>query len=197
VKTSLAEKSKTNARIVSRAKELFKSKGIEKTSVAEVMNSSGLTHGGFYRHFEDKTSLIKATIQSSFDEVCDLLSEGFQKKPPTAVVDQYCDLYLSKKHLNNPQYGCPIASLATEISKEGDEFKEIFSAGFEDLIHQLKQGSSGTDKEREGDAIRKMSMMVGAIVIARASNSKNAKKVIDACKGTLHGFTVAEEQVVL
>ena len=191
MKVSTEEKSKTHQRIIASAKELFKSKGIEKTSVTEVMNKAGLTHGGFYRHFEDKKELIGVTIQSSFDEVCGTLRDGFQKKSPIVVVDQYSDLYLSKKHLINPQYGCPIASLATEISKEGDEFKEIFSTSFRNLIQHLKEGSSGNDEKSEADAIRKLAMKAGAIVIARASNPKTAKKILEACRATPKGSNVS------
>jgi TetR/AcrR family transcriptional repressor of nem operon len=185
MKVSSEEKSKAHKRIIDSAKELFKSKGIEKTSVAEVMNAAGMTHGGFYRHFDDKKTLIEVSIQSSFDDVCSSLEDGFQKKSPPAVVDQYSAFYLSRKHLNNPQLGCPIATLATEISKEGDVFKDVFSSGFEDLIKHLKEGSRGNEDSRESEAIRKIAMMAGAIIIARASNPKTAKKVLDACK---HSF---------
>jgi TetR/AcrR family transcriptional repressor of nem operon len=62
MRVSQAEKSSSRQRIIQSAKEMFKSKGIEKTSVALVMEDAGLTHGGFYRHFDDKQQLVEVAI---------------------------------------------------------------------------------------------------------------------------------------
>lgn len=182
MRVSQAEKLNTHQRIIATAKQLFKSNGVEKTSVVQIMQAAGLTHGGFYRHFKDKNQLIEVAIQSSFDEVREDLQAGFKRKSTTKTLDEYNALYLSKKHLENPQFGCPIPSLASEVAKEGDEFKEAFGLGFQGLIEQLKLGFMGTEPEMEAQAIRQISMMAGAVLIARASDAKTAKKVLAACK---------------
>jgi len=125
MKVSSAEKSKAHQRIIDSAKELFKSKGIEKTSVAQVMNAAGLTHGGFYRHFADKKSLIEVTIQSSFAEVCDSLQDGFQKKSPMAVVDQYSELYLSKNTLSTRSKVAPLQPSPLKSPKKGTNSRKF------------------------------------------------------------------------
>ena len=42
----------TRARIVAVAARLFRARGIDATSVADVMSALGLTVGGFYSHFD-------------------------------------------------------------------------------------------------------------------------------------------------
>src|SRR5215813_1516881 len=45
------------ARVVETAARLFREKGFEGVGVADLMNAAGLTHGGFYNHFESKGEL--------------------------------------------------------------------------------------------------------------------------------------------
>ena len=182
MRVSRAEKSNSREEIVASAKKLFKSKGIEKTSVSLVMDGAGMTHGGFYRHFEDKNQLVKVAIESSFDEICESLRNNYEDKDPLKAIKEYSKLYLSKLHLDNPQMGCPIASLASELAKEDAEYKQVFTAGFNELIQELKVGFSGSKSESEAQALHHMAMMVGAIVISRATDTKTANKVLSACR---------------
>ncbi|MGB0904935.1 MAG: TetR family transcriptional regulator, partial [Mangrovicoccus sp.] len=59
---SKAEKQKSHARILEAAAQVFREKGIEATSLADVMTAAGLTHGGFYRHFASKEALVAAAF---------------------------------------------------------------------------------------------------------------------------------------
>jgi TetR/AcrR family transcriptional repressor of nem operon len=110
------------------------------------------------------------------------LRNGYEVKTPATVLDEYSDLYLSKLHLDNPQVGCPIASLASELAKEEETYKTVFSHGFKELIQTLQVGFPESDTENEKNAMRHMAMLVGAVVIARASDTKTAKKVLAACR---------------
>ena len=61
---SEAEKQKSHRRILDAAARLFRERGIEATSVADVMKAAGMTHGGFYRHFDSKEDLVSAPSNS-------------------------------------------------------------------------------------------------------------------------------------
>jgi AcrR family transcriptional regulator len=45
------------ARVFETAARLFREKGSEGVAVADLMPAAGLTHGGFYNHFESKDGL--------------------------------------------------------------------------------------------------------------------------------------------
>ena len=65
MKKSKAETAKTRQRILEVASEAIRTKGIEATGVAEIMASAGLTHGGFYRHFNSKEELVTEALAVS------------------------------------------------------------------------------------------------------------------------------------
>src|SRR5258708_36381027 len=56
------------ARVVEAAARLFREKGFDGISVAELMHASGMTHGGFYNHFDSKEELETAACAHVFDQ---------------------------------------------------------------------------------------------------------------------------------
>ena len=58
MKVSREQMVEHHRRILDVASRLFRDKGFEAVSVAEVMNAAGLTHGGFYGHFSSKDDLV-------------------------------------------------------------------------------------------------------------------------------------------
>ena len=56
-------KQDTRQRILESARRLFNSKGFAEVSIGEIMANAGLTHGGFYRHFNDKSELYAEAVQ--------------------------------------------------------------------------------------------------------------------------------------
>ena len=57
-------KQDTRRRILESARRLFNSKGFAEVSIGEIMAKAGLTDGGFYRHFNDKSELYAEAVQS-------------------------------------------------------------------------------------------------------------------------------------
>jgi AcrR family transcriptional regulator len=58
MKKSIAETARTHRRIVETAAAEFRRNRIQATTgVNELMEAAGLTHGGFYRHYESKDQL--------------------------------------------------------------------------------------------------------------------------------------------
>src|SRR6476620_2081829 len=54
-------------RVLEAAARLFREKGVDGIAVAELMQAAGLTHGGFYNHFESKEELAAAAFKTAFD----------------------------------------------------------------------------------------------------------------------------------
>lgn len=182
MKVSAEEKSHTHLKILQSASKLFRARGIQSTSVVDVMNEVGLTHGGFYRHFKNKDELVKSAVTESFNEIVDQLKDSRPKIAPKELISHYSQNYLSKRHINNPQLGCPISTLGQEISRESSDIKDAFSKGVEEIIEQLKNGFTGSENEKNHKAIKQLSILVGAVVISRAVNADIAKKILNACE---------------
>src|SRR5581483_3165954 len=113
-------------KILAAASRLFRERGFEAVTVAEVMQAAGLTHGGFYGHFKSKDALIAATL-------ADVLPGG------TAAVDlaDYAAGYLSPRHRDDRAAGCPIAGLGAETLRQSKEARHEMTVGVKKQIERL------------------------------------------------------------
>jgi len=182
MRVSREEKSKSHERIVECAAQLLRQRGVENASVADIMKEAGLTHGGFYRHFEGKDDLIAAALANAFDELLRPVEERIEKGGAAEAVASYRKNYLSDVHVERPEIGCPAAALAGDIARGGEPLKRAFGAGVDRMIEALAAGRPGPEDRRRRQAARDCAMLVGAIVIARASDPQTANEVIGACR---------------
>jgi TetR/AcrR family transcriptional repressor of nem operon len=169
-------------RILSAAAKMVRERGVDAASIADVMEAAGMTNGGFYRHFRSKDEMIAAAIRVAFDEIADRFDRRLRKDGAAAAIDAYVDEYLSVVHLEHPGRGCPVAALGTDAGRYCGVFAEEFMAGSEKLIARLSDASGQGAPER-ADAIRRLAMLVGAVVIARAvGRGALQDEVIAACR---------------
>jgi TetR/AcrR family transcriptional repressor of nem operon len=175
MRVSQTEMDKNHQRIVKGASRLMRKQGIENTSVNDVMKKAGLTHGGFYRHFDSKEALVSASLEDSFDEVVSLIG---QKKG----AEEYSEHYLSEGHVKHPELGCPIAALSMDVARSTVSVKSAFADGFGRVVEKMAEAEQGSAEGKRIAAIRKIAMLAGAVMIARASDAKTAGAVLAACK---------------
>lgn len=147
-------------RIVKEASRLFRERGFENVSVAEVMKAAGLTHGAFYAHFGSKEELEKAAVAYGQGlSAGRARSHGATSKGRRA----YAERYLSPRHRDNPSDGCTMAALGQEVARSAPEIKKAFEQGLEEIISE-----HGGDRE---EAIFRTAATLGGIVLARAVQS--------------------------
>lgn len=183
MRVSQEEKDRSHQRIVENAARLMRERGIEATGVADVMAAAGLTHGGFYRHFGTKEELLTAALEAAFDQMMSELDPAaVRTEPSTSPLASYEALYLSDGHVRNPGIGCPVAALAGDVGRGSSTLKSAFSAGFNLLVTRLSLLMKGSDRKRREQAARRLAMMAGAVMIARASDAKTAREVLEACR---------------
>ena len=186
----------SKARILSAAAKMVRERGVDATSVADVMQAAGMTNGGFYRHFQSKDEMIAMAIRAAFDEIADRFDRQLRKNGTAAAIDAYVDEYLSERHLKHPGYGCPIAAVGTDAGRSRGVFAGEFVAGTEEVIKRLSArpgGSSRAASERT-EAIRRLAMLVGAVVIARAvGRGALRNEIFAACNQDLGGHASDDE----
>src|SRR6201996_5985074 len=140
---SKADKAQSHERIVQTAAMRFREKGIEGISVAELMHEAGLTHGGFYRHFESRDDLVAQAVEAALahgsrrvDSAAQLGSEAL-----TAIIDGY----LSHLHRDKPETGCAVAALPTDVARADARARGAYSQQVRFYIEQLTQLTPGSD----------------------------------------------------
>ena len=179
MRMSQDEKTRSFARIVASASRLFREQGLEGASVADVMKDAGMTHGGFYKHFDSKDALVERALESAFTEFI----SGFEARQAEEAFAAYRALYLSREHLQHPGLGCPVAALGAEIARGSAGLKAAFGNGVRRIVDAIAGSRKGSAQARRTAAVREFSMLVGAMVIARASDPALAEEVLTACGG--------------
>jgi TetR/AcrR family transcriptional regulator, transcriptional repressor for nem operon len=143
-------------RIVKEASRLFRERGFENVTVAEVMKAAGLTHGAFYAHFDSKEELQAAAVVYGQKVSLGRVQRSNSKKSKGSFADRY----LSRWHRDNPGDGCTMAALAQEVARSTPELKAAFERGFEEIL-----SAQGRDRE---EAIFQTAALLGGVVLARA-----------------------------
>src|SRR5882762_11436594 len=100
-------------RILDAAGRLFREKGFESVTVAEVMKAAGLTHGGFYGHFKSKDDLVAQSCTKVLSGSANGWAQSAERRPDDAA-RAIVDRYLSPKHRDHPGTGCLFAALGGE-----------------------------------------------------------------------------------
>lgn len=144
-------------RILEAAGRLFRERGFEDVSVAEIMKAAGLTHGAFYGYFASKDALIAETLGT-------LTSKPSREAVAPAL---YAARYLSPEHRDDRAGGCPVAALATEAARQAPEVRASLTEGLRRQIDRLDPGGTPTGRQ---EAIGSWAAMVGALVLARISD---------------------------
>jgi TetR/AcrR family transcriptional repressor of nem operon len=164
----------SKSRVIRAASKMIRERGIDAASIADVMQASGMTHGGFYKHFESKSDVVRAAVRFAFDDVVERFDRRKAENGDAAAVAAYVAEYLSREHIAEPGIGCPVAALGADAGRHSDWLSGEFAAGAEELIERVRMatGTSSRDKRSgRSAAIRTLTQLVGAVVIARAVGS--------------------------
>ena len=184
MRQSREAKAETHQSIVAEASRLFRERGIEGTSVGDVMQAANKTHGGFYRHFDSKESLLVAALESAFADMLADMGEGFADTPPAETLARFVAYYLSPRMIADVASGCPIAALSGDVLRSSDAVRAIFGRGARQIIAAIAGALDGPESERMNEAARAFTMAAGAVMIARASDAETAAMILQAARGS-------------
>ena len=172
-------------RIVETAARLFREKGFDGIGVADLMKAAGLTHGGFYGHFDSKDALAAEAVRKA-------LSGAGASWP--ALMSEHADdplgavarSYLTPRHRDNPGSGCAISALGPEVARATPAVKDAVTERLRTQLDTLAAGQpSGTAAERRQAAIATYAAMLGAMVMARAvSDPALSDEILEAVKAS-------------
>ncbi|CAN5209453.1 TetR/AcrR family transcriptional regulator [soil metagenome] len=162
-------KQKTRERVLKAAAKAIRTEGPHKIGVAAVMAEAGLTHGGFYAHFESKDAFIAAAVGQMFAEGRAKLDRAMEGREPAAGLATYLDFYLSAAHRDTRTSGCPLPFLSADAPRLAAPSREQFAqgvAGLTDRLAQVLMQLGRPDAEEAAGSM--LSEMVGAVSLARA-----------------------------
>jgi TetR/AcrR family transcriptional repressor of nem operon len=159
-------KQATKRRIIETASRRFKRDGIDGSGIATLMADAGLTNGAFYAHFASKEDLVANVVADQLREQCERLSAQASGR---AGVEQFVRSYLSVRHRDNPQDGCPSAALLDEIGRRTDATKRAYSDGALAYIDDIAARLAPDDPQSARvKTLSVFAMMVGTLQLSRA-----------------------------
>ncbi len=160
MKVSREQVAENREKILEAAARLFRARGYDAVTVAEVMQAAGLTHGGFYGYFDSKDDLIARTLARALAPPPDA--------SPKLDLSSYAATYLTPTHRDDLAGGCTFAALGAETVRHTAEARGAMTDGLRQHIERLSRGASGkTQAKSRRAAIGSWSAMVGAMIIAR------------------------------
>ena len=158
MRKSREEAAQTRRRIVEAASREFREQGIVATGLSDLMKAAGLTHGGFYKHFESKGQLVAEAYAEAVDATLDAMAAH-----PT--LESAAAAYLSPGHRDDPASGCPLAAIGSELARTDEKTRAAVTAGVERLVQLLQGKSKAKDARRK--ALTAVSTMIGALTLSR------------------------------
>ncbi|MCG7389945.1 TetR/AcrR family transcriptional regulator [Pantoea sp. ACRSB] len=169
----LSHKARTRQRILDEAARVMRECGTESIGVASLMKRVGLTHGGFYAHFDSREALVQAVIAEMFTDSTQRMQPLWQQSDPAERLNTLIDYYLSETHRDSPAEGCPMPALVSEVGHLPEEAKAIFTQGVASMLQRLSELLAELGlREAEALASSLLAEMVGALALARACPDK-------------------------
>ena len=161
-------KQKTREKVLKAAAKAIRADGPHRVGVADVMAKAGLTHGGFYAHFDSKDDLIAAAIAQMFEESGARMSREIDDKPPQQALSGYIDFYLSASHRDARRSGCPVAALSSDLPRLSESNRSAFAEGVRGLTRRLAKLIAECGHKRSDEmATSALSELLGALSLAR------------------------------
>ena len=161
-------KAEIHRKIVKDASQRVRAEGLNGAAVAAVMRDTGLTHGGFYKHFASKDALLVESLRQAFREIGDTLVHAAEQSPPGEAWKAIVRAYLRPEMCEHPERGCPLPTLAPELARVDKRMTPQIVAelvNYKNRMVPFMPGRRTADKERAFFAI--FSTMIGAVEIAR------------------------------
>ncbi len=159
------KKERTRERIVQAAARALRREGFEGVGVAEIMREAGLTHGGFYSHFDSREALLVEALDAAAGESIALL-EG-SAGDPSEHVAKLIDVYLSDAHAEHPELGCTLAALGSETCRQSSKVREVATRRLSQGLGLIERQLPGTPAERRDRARALIATLVGSLMISR------------------------------
>jgi TetR/AcrR family transcriptional repressor of nem operon len=176
---SPGHKAEVHRKIVKDASRRVREEGLSGAAVAAVMRDAGMTHGGFYKHFESKDELLMLSLQEAFRDIGDKLAGAAEQAGSGEAWKAIVTFYLSREYCDHAERGCPLTAMAPDMAR-GDRKMRKQIAGelikYRDRMIPFMPGTRAADKERAFFQI--FSTMIGAVQIARMLPDRGAQEKV-------------------
>lgn len=195
-------KEETRRRILDAAARAYREAGVSGVGIGELMQSIGMTHGGFYAHFESKDALVAEACESVRSTLAQRFFAEAEEVGGAEGLRRVIRGYVSRQHRDHPGLGCLMPALAADAARAGPEVRASFTRALRHLLAGVARLLPGARREAapplEGElpdeALALVSGMVGAVLLARAADDPElSDRILLATRRFYTGALAPEE----
>ncbi|MEW2517239.1 TetR/AcrR family transcriptional regulator [Actinacidiphila alni] len=165
----------TRGRIVVAAADLMFERGVAGTSTDDVRAAAGVSTSQIYHYFTDKNALIRAVIAHQTDAVLDAQEPLLSRLDSMAALRAWRDLVVDLQRQRHCEGGCPIGSLASELSEGDPQARADLVDGFarwegaiRDGLHAMRdRGDLHADADPERLALATLAALQGGLLLTQ------------------------------
>src|SRR5438477_2796721 len=182
---SREHKLETHARIVKKASVRLREKGAHGIGVADVMKEAGLTHGGFYAHFDSRDALLIEALERAGRESGQAVTRALERRAAKGVsaFRALVDAYLADEQLASLEIGCPVAALACDMPRQSEAVREASALRVRRLVAGVQ---SALPRASRATASVVAGTLVGTLQLARALGaSAEGRALLSAARKAL------------
>jgi len=179
---SKEHKQETHTRIVKKAAVLLREKGAHGVGVADLMKEAGLTHGGFYAHFDSREALVIEAFAYAMDRSTDRWRQIAAQTPPDKRLAMIVDSYLTAVHRDDPGHGCAVPALGAEIVRESPKTRKAFATKLDQMLDMMAEQMGDVPRRTaRKQAMAMLATMAGTLLLARiAGNGELSDEILAA-----------------
>lgn len=157
----------THERIVDAAARALRRNGYAGVGVADVMKQAGLTHGGFYAHFESRDALLAEAVERAGRDTGVVMNQRIEtsRARGESALRAVVEGYLSDAHLSGTESGCVVAALSSEMPRQSPALLARAVERVRKLVAMVQRAlPEGASKEQ---AMVIAATLVGTLQLAR------------------------------
>ena len=164
-----SRKEATHDRIVETAARAIRRTGYGGTGVADIMNEAGLTHGGFYAHFDSREGMLAEAADRAGADTVAFLTRVAAEATPKKALEAMLRTYLSKEHVESAETGCAVAALGSEMPRQSAKVRRAATRRIKEMIDLVARQSPDWGQPGAHErALVTVATALGALVLARA-----------------------------
>ena len=180
---SVEQKESTRERILKAAAKEFRSKGWAGATVPGIMEAAGLTAGGFYKHFDSKSSLFAEMFRETLRKSIDKAQVLKGRVPEGHWWEALARTYLDPAHRDNYRGGCVMAALASDMPRAESAAKQACEEELLRYVEVLAQSDDETTDEARSKAWAFQALLLGGLIMSRGVESDaTAQEILEACQ---------------
>lgn len=177
--TATARGAATRARIVQAATELVAIGGVAGTTLDQVMELSDTSKSQIYHYFRDKDALMCEVVEAQSKQVLEFQSSCLSGAKSLDDLRAWRNAVVRLNRLKQGAGGCPIGSLASELSDRSEEARELLANSFRRWEQYLARGlktmqneGALSESERPQDlAVAIVSALQGGLLLSQTTRS--------------------------